>query len=79
MSISGDTPYYLLASKRDDGLIDYALMNPRGWGSAELVHSSISGARDEEQMLGRVQHLVPPWQDEIRWHWVAAKDLPPVD
>lgn len=68
MSISGHTPFYLLAHRRQDGLIDFALMNPRGWVPDELVHKG-KAARDEKQMLTRVEHLVPPWQDEIQWHW----------
>lgn len=75
MSIAGNTPFYIAAHKRDDGLIDYVLMNPRGWGADEVRHVSPLGARDEEQVRGRVQELVPPWQDSIAFHYVNEEAL----
>lgn len=56
MSIAGNTPHYILAQKRDNGLIDYAVFNPRGYGSAELIHVAPCAAKDEEQMLSRADY-----------------------
>lgn len=75
MSIAGDTPYYIECHHRDNGLIDYVLLNPHGWGRPEVKHVSPTGARDIEQMLGRIQNLVPPWQKEIEYIWVSAEAL----
>lgn len=75
MSIAGFAPYYLLAHRRDTGLIDYVLMNPRGWGRDDVKHVSSAAARDEVQMLARVENLVPPWQEAIEWKWVTADVL----
>ena len=67
MSIAGNTPYYILATKRPDGMIDYTLMNPRGWGADEVIHVGYGPARDEEQAFGRIQNYLPPWQSEIEF------------
>lgn len=77
MSIPGNVPYYVVAYRRPDGLINYVLMNPRGWGADEVVHVAPSAARDEEQASGRIQDFVPPWQEGIEFRWVDdPKKLP---
>lgn len=68
MSIPGNTPFYIVAHKRDDGLIDFALMNPRGWGPDETVYKG-TGTRDERQMLERCDKYAPPWQQDVEIHW----------
>ena len=55
MSILGDTPHYILAQKRSDGLIDYAVFNPRGWSNDDLIHVAPCAASTEQQILGRAQ------------------------
>ena len=50
-------PYIVKACKRPDGLIAYVLMNPH-----VVVYRPGCAARDEEQIIGRVTHLLPPWQ-----------------
>lgn len=75
MSISGYTPYYIIAHKRDDGMIDYALMNPRGWRRDEVVHIAPCAARDEEQALGRIQNLLPPWQESVEFTYIVRKTI----
>lgn len=72
MSIPGNTPYYIRATRRDDGMIDYTLMNPRGWGADEVVHVAPCAARDEEQALGRVQNLLPSWQTGVQFVYREA-------
>lgn len=67
MSIPGNTPYYVRARKRQDGMLDYILMNPRGWGNEEVVHVALCAARDEEQARGRIQNLLPPWQTTVEF------------
>lgn len=73
MSISADTPYYVIATKRDDGLIDYVVMNPRGWVRDEVKHVAPCAARDEEQARGRIQNIIPPWQESIEFRYVDAQ------
>lgn len=52
-----EIPYIVKACKRPDGLIAYVLMNPH-----VVVYRPGCAARDENQIVGRVQHLLPPWQ-----------------
>lgn len=76
MSMPGDTPYYILAHRRQDELLDYVLMNPRGY-SDEVVHVAPAAARDEEQAFGRIQNMLPPWQIGVKFRYVSkAGDLP---
>jgi len=53
-------------------MIDYTLMNPRGWGADEVVHVAPCAARDEEQALGRVQNLLPSWQTGVQFVYREA-------
>jgi len=66
MSIPGDVPHYILAVKRDDGLIDWAVFNPRGWVHDSLVGASHVGARDEEQVIGRAAPFLRPDQKDVK-------------
>ena len=75
MSISGDTPHYILATRRADGLIDYVVMNPRGWGRDQITHIAPCAARDEEQAKGRIQNLIPPWQKSINFRYITAEQF----
>ena len=65
MSIPGDAPHYILAEKRSDGLIDYAVFNPRGWTADELVYKPSCAATDERQIIGRSQHKLLASQNGI--------------
>lgn len=72
MSIPGNTPYYVIAEKRSGGLIDYAVINPRGWVADEIIHISPMAAKDEIQLRGRIQNKVLSSQDCIVINYVKS-------
>jgi len=63
-------PYVVKACKREDGLIEYVLMSPH-----VLIYTPGCAARDEEQIRGRVQHLLPVWQESVSVDYVTAERL----
>lgn len=74
MSICGSAPHYILAEICEDGLIDYVIMNPRGWVADEVIHRCYCMAGDEEQMISRAKKYFNSRQTTIKVTYVDELD-----
>ncbi len=70
MSLIGAPYYRVLACKRECGLLDYVLYYEHGWYECTYVHISSCGARDEQQLLGRIQNMVRSRQQDTSIDYV---------
>ena len=71
MSISGNTPCYVLLHRHEKG-VSYALMRPRGWGDQLLKKGE---APSTDWMMNAIKPLVPPWQEEIDFREATAEQI----